>query len=59
MKVVTSVAVPDYVYEFYYKVAQDMGGVRTESVMEEALIQYAYLISKDMLQQDKADCDLS
>ena len=59
MKVGVSVAVPDHVYEFYSKVATDIGGIRTEAVMEEALIQYAYLISKDMLQQNHADCDLS
>lgn len=56
---VTSVAVPDYVYEFYSKVAQDMGGVRTESVIEEALIQYAYLVSKDILQQNQPDYNRS
>ena len=52
MKQVT-IAVEDYLYEFYRKVGQSAGGLSTEQVMSDALLKLADELSLDAISKSK------
>lgn len=49
MKIVTNIAIPDFVYRFYMQVATDLGDRTPEDVMADALFTYAGLVAQDIL----------
>jgi len=52
MDVVTKITVPDYVYEFYKKVAENITHASTEETMSRALFGYAGFLAEKMEQED-------
>ena len=54
MDIITSVKVPDYVYDLFSKAAQEIGNVTTEEIMSRALFQYAELVAEDILRRDRS-----
>ena len=55
MKVVTTIAVPSFVYKFYMKAADEIGNKTPEDVMADALFTYAGMIAQDILQNQSPD----
>lgn len=51
MKITTNITVEDYIYDFYSKVAQDMGNVSPEEIMSRALFMYAGIVAMDIEQK--------
>ena len=54
MDIITSVKVPDYVYDLFSKAAQEIGNVTTEEIMSRALFQYAELVAENILRRDRS-----
>ena len=52
MDVVTKITVPDYVYEFYKKVAENITHTTTEDAMSRALFGYAGFLAEKMEQEE-------
>lgn len=52
MKVVTNITVPSFVYQFYMKVANDLGNRTPEDVMADALFTYAGIVAQDVLKHN-------
>ena len=50
MKIVTNLAIPNEVYLFYLKIANNMENCTAEDVMADALTRYAADISQEILQ---------
>ena len=57
MDVITSVAIPDYVYEFYKVGAKHLNCKAPEELMEIALIRYAGLVAFDLLKANEISID--
>ena len=57
MDVITSVRVPDYVYEFYKLGASRLKRNTPEELMEIALIRYAGLVAFDLLKANEISID--
>lgn len=55
MKVVTTIAVPSFVYQFYMKAANEIGNKTPEDVMADALFTYAGMIAQDILHHQSPD----
>ena len=57
MDVITSVTIPDYVYEFYKAGAKRLNCKAPEELMEIALLRYAGLVAFDLLQANEISID--
>ncbi|MBR4290015.1 MAG: hypothetical protein IKT52_05170 [Oscillospiraceae bacterium] len=57
MKVTTTVTIPDYVYDFYKKGAEELKRETPESMMEIALEQYAGMVAKELLKAQGISLD--
>ena len=54
MKITVSITLPDYVYLFYQKVAEELNAQTTEEIMSNTLTICAGTLSQDIL-KDKLD----
>lgn len=55
MEISTTVTVPDYVYLFYRKLADQVGDVTVEQVMSRALLMYAGSTAAEVIEQRNKD----
>lgn len=54
MEIITTISVPDYVYQFYQKVSEHIGdGRTTEDIMSSALLTYAGFLSEEVIKYEE------
>ena len=55
MEISTTVTIPDYVYFFYRKLADQAGDVTVEQVMSRALLMYAGSAAAEVIEKRNKD----